>query len=212
MCDETPGAVVPTPERSPGPAADEELARRAQADPQGPAGRAAAGELLGRYTERVYRYCRRMVRDPDRARDLAQDAVMDALRGLPRFEARARFGSWLYAIVRNRCRTALRPRSLTRDEGVETDELPAAGGDPETLWAEREGEEALERMVAAHLEPVEQDALWLRCVERLPVDEITALLALTNATGARGVLQTARRKLAAALGRGRAGGGGRDER
>ena len=38
----------------------------------------------------------------------------------------------------------------------------------------------------------------MRCNERMPVDEITRVLDLKTATGARGLLQTARRKLKAA--------------
>ena len=45
----------------------------------------------------------------------------------------------------------------------------------------------------------EQEAIYLRCFERLPVDEITSLLSITGASGARGLLQSARRKLRAAL-------------
>jgi hypothetical protein len=39
----------------------------------------------------------------------------------------------------------------------------------------------------------------LRCFERMPVDRITETLCLENASGARGLLQTARRKLRAEL-------------
>ncbi|HTO91430.1 MAG TPA: sigma-70 family RNA polymerase sigma factor [Candidatus Sulfotelmatobacter sp.] len=182
-------------------APDEELLRRVREDPDGAAGRAAIEALLGRYMERIYLYCFRMVRDRDRALDLAQEAMIDALRGLPGFEGRARFASWLFAIVRNRCRTALRPRSLTRDDEVETDELSDGGANPEALWIEREGEARLERLVMEHLEPLEQNAIWLRCVEGMPVDEITRVLGVESASGARGLLQTARRKLRAALSR-----------
>jgi len=194
-------------------ASDEELLRRAKEDP-GAAGRIAAGELLGRYSERVYLYCFRMVRERERALDLAQDAMIDALRGLGRFEGRSRFSSWIFAVARNRCRTALRPRSLTRDEEIETDDLPGREADPESQWIDREGEDALDRLVTENLAPGEREAIWLRCVEGMPVDEITRVLELPNATGARGLLQTARRKLRAALERRRfeRGEGGTDGR
>jgi DNA-directed RNA polymerase specialized sigma24 family protein len=53
----------------------------------------------------------------------------------------------------------------------------------------------------SHLAPLEQEALWLRCVERMPVDEITRVLGIEGSTGARAVLQSARRKLRAVLDR-----------
>jgi len=46
---------------------------------------------------------------------------------------------------------------------------------------------------------MEQKAIWLRCFERLPIDEITGMLGIEAKSGARGMLQTARRKLKAAL-------------
>jgi RNA polymerase sigma-70 factor (ECF subfamily) len=178
---------------------DEELVRRYQTDPVGPAGGAAANELMLRYHGRMYQWCYRMVREREQALDLAQDAMVDALRGLRSFEHRSRFSSWLFMIVRRRCLTALRPRMLRRDEDVTPEEIWDPGGGPEQEWIEREGEAALERLIVQHLDPLEQEAIWMRCVERLPVDEITRLLGLDTASGARGLLQTARRKLRAAL-------------
>jgi len=188
----------------PGGVTDEELVRRFHADPDGVAGRAAAGQLLRRYTDRIYRWCFRMVHEREAALDLSQDALLDAWRGLPAFEGRARFSSWLFTIVRHRCLTALRPRLMRRDEDIAPDELWAPGDRPEQEWIAREGEAALERLITEHLEPIEQEAIWMRCVEGLPVDEITRMLRLTSASGARGLLQSARRKLRAALERGRA--------
>src|SRR5262249_62396725 len=92
---------------------DDVLVRRAVEDPGGPAGRAAACELLGRYQGRVYLWCYRYVRDHDRALDLAQDALLSAYRALATFQGRSRFSSWLFAIARNRCLTAVAPASLT---------------------------------------------------------------------------------------------------
>lgn len=193
-----------TPDRD-RPPDDEELVLRHQADPEGPAGRAAAEELLGRYRARAYLWCHRLLRDHERALDVAQEALLDAWRGLARFERRSRFSSWLFTIVRNRCHTALRPRRLLWDEEVDPDEQPDPAGDAEAAWLARESGEALEKLLMDTLDPPEQDAIWLRCVERLPLPEITRRLDLRTASGARGLLQTARRKLRAALQRQSAG-------
>jgi len=178
---------------------DIELVRAAQRDPEGAGGRAAAGELFARYRVRAYLWCHRLVRDHDTALDLAQDALLSAYRALPRFDARAQFSSWLFAIVRNRCLTALRTRILVRDESVDPDGLLADGGDPLDRVAVLEEQDAVLEAIMSALEPVERNALWLRAIERLPVDEITRLLGIKGASGARGVLQSARRKLRARL-------------
>jgi RNA polymerase sigma-70 factor (ECF subfamily) len=186
------------------PIADEDLLALFRRDPEGGEGRRAAGELLGRYRGRVYAWCYRVVGDHDRALDLAQDVLLKAWRGLEGFSGRSRFSSWLFAIARNECLTAVRPRSLRADPGVDPVELLVDHEDPPSLWATREEEAAMEALVRDHLSPVEQEAIWLRCFEGLPVPEVTRLLRLTHASGARSVLQSAREKLRAALARRRA--------
>lgn len=182
------------------PRADEELVRLVQADPDGESGRRAAGELLGRYRGRAYLWAHRHVRDHDLALDLAQDALLSAYRALPGFGGRSRFSSWLFAIVRNRCLTALRPKSLTRDVDIDPDDLLESGEDPLDRLAREQEEDTVLDVIREKLDAREQDALWLRCVERMPVDEISRVLGVAGASGARGLLQTARRKLKAALG------------
>jgi RNA polymerase sigma-70 factor (ECF subfamily) len=181
--------------------ADEELVRRIQAGGDGPGADAAAEALFGRYRQRVYLWCFRYVREHERALDLAQDVLLNAWRALARFDERAPFACWLYAITRNRCYSALRPVSMARDEETDPDTMVDGGPDPEARFEQEQGEAAMLDMLAGTLDRVEQDALYLRCWERLPVEEITRQLEIPGASGARGVLQTARRKLRAALAR-----------
>lgn len=110
---------------------DEELLARHAADPGGAAGRAAASTLLGRHQRRVYVWCHRYVRDPERALELAQDVLLKAYRSLGTFAGRSRFSSWLFAIARNRCLNEIAAPGLLRDDEVELDELPAGGDSPE---------------------------------------------------------------------------------
>ena len=56
-----------------------------------------------------------------------------------------------------------------------------------------------QKLTLYNLEPNERLALWLRAEEEMSVAELTRVLGLENATGARALLQTARRKLRAAL-------------
>ena len=178
---------------------DEDLLDRFRREPNGPAGRQAAGELLARYRGRVYTWCYRVVGDHERALDLAQEVLVKAWRALPRFAGRSRFSSWLFSIARNECLTAIRPKSLRVDPNADPLVLLIEHDDPPALMMNREEEQAMEALVRDHLSPVEQEAIWLRCFERLPVPEVTRLLGLTHASGARSVLQSAREKLRAAL-------------
>lgn len=178
---------------------DEDLAAIAVRDPNGREGKRAASELFGRHHRRVYLWCHRYVREHERAVDLAQDVMLNAYRSLPTFQGRSRFTSWLFVIARNRCLNAIAAPSLWRDDEADPDDQPAPGSDPARQFAEREGEERLRQLVLEHLDESEREALWLRCFERLPVEEIGRMLNVGLASGARGVLQRARRKLRAAI-------------
>ncbi len=182
-------------------ASDEALLAQIRGDPAGNDGRAAASELFGRYRQRIYVWCYRYVREHERALDLAQDVMLSAYRALDSFQERSRFPSWLFAIARNRCLSAVRAPGMLRDQEAELEDLPDARVGPDTEYDYVEEEAALLDLIRNTLEPREQMALALRCYERLPVDEITRLLAIEGASGARGVLQGARRKLRAALDR-----------
>jgi RNA polymerase sigma-70 factor (ECF subfamily) len=134
--------------------------------------------------------------------DLAQDVMLSAYRALPNFEGRSLYSSWLFAIARNRCFRALRRPRLLWDEEAELEALPDPGLAADRAVEDQQEERLVLRLMEEVLEPQEQTALWLRCAEQLPLDEITRRLALESASGARGLLQTARRKLRAAMAEG----------
>ncbi|MBK7369606.1 MAG: sigma-70 family RNA polymerase sigma factor [Candidatus Eisenbacteria bacterium] len=176
---------------------DEELVRIAQASPNMPAGRKALAQLLHRYQDRLYSWCYLQVRDRERALDLVQETMLAACQGLHRFEGRSRFSSWLFAIARYRFLGCVRAPRLLIDDAAELDEVASSAPTIEDEYVRREQEKRLIAVIDQVLEPVEHLALWLRCVECKTVDEITRLLELESKSGARGLLQTARRKLRA---------------
>ena len=88
-------------------------------------------ELLRRYEGKVYRLCCALLRERTQAEDAAQESLVRVWKALDRYDGRAALSSWIYAITRNRCLTALeRRRSLdSLDELGEEAEfgLPATG-------------------------------------------------------------------------------------
>lgn len=181
------------------PLADELLVELAVRDPDGPKGRAAASELFARHQRRIYLWCHRYLRNHERALELAQETMLSAYRSLGSFEGRARFTSWLFVIARNRCLNAVTAPELLREDGAEPDDQLGGGPDPARRFEELEDEERLRQLMIEHLDESEREALWLRCFERMPVDEIGEVMRLATASGARGLLQRARRKLRSAL-------------
>ena len=176
---------------------DGELLERARAHAGTPAGREAAGELLRRYRRAVYLWCFRYVRDHERALDMAQDVLLAAYQRMGEFEGRAAFSSWLFVIARNRCFNEMRNDARREEVDIETFESGEASIE-ERLEQEIQSRR-LSETAARVLDTTEQRAIWLRYSERMPVEEITVLLQLDQKTGARAVLQRARRKLRSAL-------------
>ncbi|MCP4573933.1 MAG: sigma-70 family RNA polymerase sigma factor [bacterium] len=180
-------------------ASDQELLSLWQQAPGTPGARPAAAELLGRYRQRIYRWCRRYVREPDEALDLAQDVLLTAFEQLETLPAGIRFGAWMYTVTRNRCLAEIRRQRVRIVAPVAPEAMPAATRDPEVQLLDDLAEDRFLELIHRVLDAQEQEAVSLRCFERLPVDQVTALLGLTSATGARGVLQRARRKLKVAM-------------
>ena len=150
--------------------------------------------LFGAHADRVRALCLRLTRDPDRARDLAQEAMLKAWQNLPNFRGESGLGTWLFVIARNVCFQSMRKRTdLLTEDGIVELASPEAGALRQLQLAERE--ELLREASAAVLSPLEQEAVHLRYVEQLGQDEITVILGLDQSSGARGLLQRCRRKL-----------------
>ena len=178
---------------------DEQLVKTYQRAPGSRAGRAAVEELFSRWEDRLYAWCRRHVRNSEVALDMAQDAMLAAYRALPSFEGRCRFSSWLFGIARNRCLREIDRSRRWSDEEIDPDQQVDASPLPEHTLETRDELVKLLELCENRLDERERMAMWLRCEEDMGVDEITKVLGLDSASGARGLLQTARRKLRAAL-------------
>ncbi len=59
--------------------------------------------LVHRHQRYVYNLAYRLLRDPEEAADLTQEAFLRAWRGLGGFRSEAKFTTWLYRIVTNLC-------------------------------------------------------------------------------------------------------------
>ena len=72
--------------------------------------RAALDSLLRRHFDRVHTLARRMMNNDADADDATQNALIAAVRGLPKFDGRSAFSTWLYRITTNACLDELRRR------------------------------------------------------------------------------------------------------
>jgi RNA polymerase sigma-70 factor (ECF subfamily) len=72
--------------------------------------RRAMDRLLREQQPRIYAVCRRIAGNDADALDATQDAMIAVVRGLPRFDGRSRFSTWVYRVATNSCLDELRRR------------------------------------------------------------------------------------------------------
>jgi RNA polymerase sigma-70 factor (ECF subfamily) len=97
--------------------------------------REALEALCARHAPRMERLARHLLRDPEDARDAAQDALAKVCMRLKQFRGESQFSTWLHRLVVNTCRDAAeRQRSRTHEPlpddfraGPDADPVRAAG-------------------------------------------------------------------------------------
>jgi RNA polymerase sigma-70 factor (ECF subfamily) len=156
---------------------------------------AAFRVLVERYQDRVYGLARRILRDPESARDAVQEGFLKAYAGLPRFEGRAGFYTWLYRLVFNQCIDQKRRDRSGRhdawDDEIARDVAPGADTPPLPLGTEladpatayHRGQ--LRLALAAAIESLPDEArrtLVLREVDGLSYQEIARALRIPKGT------------------------------
>lgn len=64
--------------------------------------------LLERHYDRIYAICRRITGQESDAMDATQEALLAIVKGLEKFDGRAKFTTWSYRVVTNACLDELR--------------------------------------------------------------------------------------------------------
>ena len=134
---------------------------------------AAYATLVTRYRAQFTRYAVRMLGTREDAEEALQDAFVRAYRSLARCDDPARFGSWLFRILANRCRTTgsrrgRREKTFVRDEVALLD---ASHDHPAERAAWRE---EIQRALLK-LEPEQREAFLLKHVEEMGYEDMAEL-------------------------------------
>ena len=146
-------------------------------------------ELFDRFRNPIHGFFRRRLNHAARAEELAQETFLIILRGVERYEARAKFRTYIFGIAIKQLwserRKQLRETKMSAepvDEGMEKD--PAT-----SLWIR----EALAQMDSEH-----REVLMLREYEQLSYEDISEILSIPLNT-VRSRLSRARTELRALL-------------
>ena len=131
------------------------------------------------------------MKSPEDGAELAQEAFLNAWRGLPRFQGESSFATWIYRLASNVCIDFLRKEkrrrslsmtvSLDGEEGERQAELPDERDTPERHLERAELRRAVARGLD-RLSPEHRQALVLRELQGLSYAEIGRALGLEEGT------------------------------
>lgn len=180
---------------------DEQLVARYRSVAGSAQGERWLNELFQRHHGRVALWCLRMTGDRETATDLAQEVFLKAFRHLDSYRGDSKFSTWLYSIARNHCFSEIRARATAPEEIGEPLDFEFTDTAPRPdHQAERQSEAQLVRdLINTTLDETESRVFTLHYAEELPLDAITRLLKLENASGAKAYIVSAKRKLARAV-------------
>ena len=156
---------------------------------------AAFDEMVSRYWGRIYSMVNQLLRNPQDAEEVTQDAFIRAHRGLANFRGESAFSTWLYQIATNLARNRYwywwrrrRDKSVSLDMPVSADSdttlaevIPAEVETPDDITVTREFVnrigQGMDRLSSKH-----REILTLRNVKNLSYDEIAAILGISVGT------------------------------
>ena len=133
----------------------------------------AYAAIVRRYEAQCTRYAVRLLRDQAEAEDAVQEAFISAYDALGKYAEQARFRTWLFTILINRCRRRAQQRNR-RERFAVTDEAALLEVPDDGTIAQLERDEQMEHVRAglARLEPLLREAFLLRHVEGFEYEEM----------------------------------------
>jgi RNA polymerase sigma-70 factor (ECF subfamily) len=143
--------------------------------------------LVTRHRGRIFAMIRNMIHQEADAWDLSQEVFIKAWNALPRFEAKARFTTWLYRIAHNVVYDWTRKRKFEsagewNDEVFERERIdsgscttPSGGDAPDDLLAHDELRAKIEKALA-RLSPEHREVVLWKDVQGLSYKEIAEVM------------------------------------
>jgi RNA polymerase sigma-70 factor (ECF subfamily) len=156
--------------------------------------REAYERLAVESADRLYAVAYQITRDPDRADDAVQQALVEMWRDLPSLRDPSRFEGWTYRLVTRACLQDLRRRRRAVIRPLTGDEVLAGGPDLAAATALRD---QLDRALST-LSPDHRAIVVLRHLAGLSIDELAEVLGIPRGTVA-SRLHHATRALRAAI-------------
>lgn len=141
----------------------------------------ALAALCDRYADRVHRTAQHLLRDPEDARDAAQESLVKVVRRIGQFRGESAFSTWLHRLVVNTCKDVAQDRFARRTEPLVEDTRVARDGDPLRAVTAAETRRELRRCLA-ELPAAQAQVVALKDAFDVTFEEISAATGLPVGT------------------------------
>lgn len=137
--------------------------------------------LVERYKKPTYYFALGMVGNSEDAYDLSQEAFVKAYRALPYFDRKHPFKSWLFTILSNLCKNALRSSTVRQkymcSEKALANSSAASTADPEKSYITKEIKKAVWEALAT-LDEGAKEIIILKHFQDMSYLEISEVLSI----------------------------------
>jgi RNA polymerase sigma-70 factor, ECF subfamily len=143
----------------------------------------ALAALCERHADRVNRIALHVLRDPDDARDAAQESLVKLVQRVGQFRGQSQFSTWLHRLTVNTCKDVAQARWATerRTEPLLEDLREASDGDPARALQAAETRRELGRCLAV-LPPAQATVVTMKDAFDVSFDDISAATGLPVGT------------------------------
>ena len=135
--------------------------------------------LVERHQRAIFRLCYRLAQNAEDAADLTQEALLRAFRSIRSFRGESAFGTWLYRIALNTCRSFRSARRAVHEELTEYSAVSAPDG---TLRLEQDERARTVRDAVARLPEKQKATLVLKIYHEMTHEQIAAVLGTSVGT------------------------------
>jgi RNA polymerase sigma-70 factor (ECF subfamily) len=135
-------------------------------------------EELVRWRPKLLAFALRRVRDPERAEDAVQEALLAALEGLDSYAGESSLSTWLFGILKHKIMDGLRRGPLEQPLEQDLDAMAYPGPGPEQNCASRSALSLLDRSLGK-LPGRSAQAFVLREVLGMETGEVCSMLGVT---------------------------------
>jgi len=144
----------------------------------------AFDELIEKYQKTAYNIALRMLKNPEDAMDISQEAFIKVYKSIKTFNFESAFSTWLYRIVTNTCLDFLRKKNTnvySIDNPIQTDDgeierdIPDSSDGPEAALEKKLTRELVNNAISK-LDENHRIVIILRDIQGFSYEEISNIL------------------------------------